>query len=179
MPEPRLTQAERLAEKVEEPGERTCVRCGQPFSGRPEKTFCSDACRRKAWGERQALPPTAMATAPTLCERCGGTEFDHRVCVRCAWRPPCPTCGTPISGRKDKTFCDAKCKMKGWYAAHPKPREAAGAIEVLGTMSESEFRETVAAVAELREQRRASIEERPPRAGGRLRVRWGEYQPRA
>jgi hypothetical protein len=56
----RRPQAERSASRG------FCQQCRKPFSGRPDKRFCSDACRTRFGRERkfgQADPNTAKALA--------------------------------------------------------------------------------------------------------------------
>ena len=36
------------------PIEGACERCGTPFTGRPDKRFCSDNCRTKGGREKKA-----------------------------------------------------------------------------------------------------------------------------
>ena len=45
----RVTQAERSACRG------CCEQCGEPFRGRQDKRFCSDACRTRCGRERKAL----------------------------------------------------------------------------------------------------------------------------
>lgn len=92
-----------------------CPACGQPFTPRGRRRWCSAACRQAAWRRRHpATPPPATALpAPAStprdhtiyqCGDCGQRYLAEQWCPDCN-QPcrrlgpggPCPHCDEPVT----------------------------------------------------------------------------------
>lgn len=103
---------------------------------------------------------TLLAQTPKRCEACHGSDFHLEVCRACGWRAPCPTCARKVSGRASKKFCDQRCHDR----YHNRERLA---VSQLAQLAEEEFRRIIA---------RACLHRWP--GGGRLKLRFGRYDPK-
>jgi hypothetical protein len=91
------------------PGRR-CPAC-QARALRPRQTYCSAACRQRAFRRRRAVPPPAPTTLPThvivyQCPACDQRYLGERRCPACnlfcrrlGAGDVCPHCGEPVAVR--------------------------------------------------------------------------------